>query len=67
MSIWLTCAACLTSPEKMAADIGVSLKELVANDAAIDRIDLKRYMSAEVGLPTLQDIEVVKMAFATAT
>ena len=42
--------------ERMAADLGVSLGELIANDATIDRIDLKRYISDDVGLPTLQDI-----------
>ena len=42
--------------EQMAADLGVAVKELIANDALIDRIELKRYMSDTVGLPTLQDI-----------
>jgi uncharacterized protein len=42
--------------EQMARDLGVSLESLIANDALIDRIELKRYVSATVGLPTLQDI-----------
>jgi uncharacterized protein len=42
--------------ETMAADLGVDVKELVANDALIDRIELERYLSDEVGRPTLQDI-----------
>ena len=41
---------------RMAADLGVELRELIANDALIDRIEPKRYVSEEVGLPTLQDI-----------
>ncbi|HEY0306127.1 MAG TPA: Tex family protein, partial [Longimicrobiales bacterium] len=41
---------------RMAADLGVELPALIANDALIDRIELKRYVSDEVGLPTLQDI-----------
>lgn len=44
--------------ETMAADLGVEVKELVANDAFIDRIELERYLSDEVGRPTLQDIVV---------
>jgi uncharacterized protein len=42
--------------EQMARDLGVSLESLIAHDALIDRIELKRYVSATVGLPTLQDI-----------
>jgi uncharacterized protein len=42
--------------EQMARDLGVSLESLITNDALIDRIELKRYVSADVGLPTLQDI-----------
>ncbi len=41
---------------RMAADLGVAVQELVANDSLIDRIELKRYIADEVGLPTLQDI-----------
>jgi uncharacterized protein len=42
--------------ERMAADLCVRLQDLIANDALIDRIDPKRYVSDDVGLPTLQDI-----------
>jgi uncharacterized protein len=42
--------------ESMARDLGVSLKQLVADPALTNRIDLKRYVSASVGLPTLNDI-----------
>ena len=42
--------------ERMAKDLGVAVKELVANDELINRIELKRYMSDDIGMPTLQDI-----------
>ncbi len=42
--------------EAMAADLGVSLMQLVADPALAARIDLKRYVSESVGLPTLTDI-----------
>ncbi len=42
--------------EQMAADVGCKLEELLNNDAARKKIDLKKYVSADVGLPTLQDI-----------
>jgi protein Tex len=42
--------------ERMAADLGVELKELIRNDAVIDRIELSKYVSDDVGLPTLRDI-----------
>jgi uncharacterized protein len=42
--------------EQMARDLRVSLQELVGNDTLVSRIDLKRYVSGDVGLPTLQDI-----------
>jgi len=42
--------------ESMAADLGVSLAQLVSDPALAGRIDLKRYVTAEVGLPTLNDI-----------
>ena len=40
----------------MAADLGASLAQLAADPALVDRIDLKRYVSESVGLPTLTDI-----------
>jgi protein Tex len=42
--------------ERMAADLGVSVSELIRNDAVIDRIELSKYVSADVGMPTLRDI-----------
>jgi uncharacterized protein len=40
----------------MAADAGSTINDLLTNEAARKKIDLKRYVSTEVGLPTLQDI-----------
>ncbi|HEY6838040.1 MAG TPA: Tex family protein [Geobacteraceae bacterium] len=40
----------------MAADLGVTPAELVADPRLVLRIDLKRYASGDVGLPTLRDI-----------
>lgn len=45
-----------TLVERMAADAGCATDELIANDDARKKIDLKRYVSDDVGLPTLQDI-----------
>jgi uncharacterized protein len=42
--------------ETMASDLGASLVQLVADPALVDRIDLKRYVTENVGLPTLNDI-----------
>ena len=42
--------------EKMAADCSISLAELIGNKEKIAQIDIKRYVSEEVGLPTLNDI-----------
>lgn len=42
--------------QRMASDVGCSLPELLTNDASRRRIDLKKYVSEDVGLPTLQDI-----------
>ena len=47
---------CYALVERMAQDLGVPLSELIANDAVIDRIQLDRYITNEIGLPTLQDI-----------
>ena len=45
-----------TLVEQMAEDLGVSVKDLVGNAALADRIDVKKYVSADVGEPTLKDI-----------
>ena len=42
--------------EKIAADMGCNLKDLVGNLALIAKIDTKKYVSDEVGLMTLNDI-----------
>jgi uncharacterized protein len=42
--------------ERMAADLGVPLAELIADEKRVAAIDLTRYVSDDVGLPTLRDI-----------
>ncbi|WP_299782125.1 Tex family protein [uncultured Formosa sp.] len=42
--------------QKMAKDSGKSISELIGNSAVLKNIDLKKYCSETVGLPTLQDI-----------
>ncbi len=42
--------------EKMATDIGCTIGDLVSDSAKRSRIDLKKYATDEVGLPTLNDI-----------
>lgn len=42
--------------ERMAADAGLSVGELVSNDESIGKIDLARYVTDEIGMPTLNDI-----------
>ena len=42
--------------EAMAADLGVSLAQLASDSGLVARIELKRYLSETVGLPTLRDI-----------
>jgi uncharacterized protein len=42
--------------ERMAADIGIALQELVGDDQRVASIPLERYVSDDVGLPTLADI-----------
>jgi uncharacterized protein len=41
---------------KMAKDEGVSVKELIGNTSTLKKINLKKYISEEVGLLTLEDI-----------
>ncbi len=41
---------------RMAADLGVGLGELVGNPAAAKKIDVRRYITSDVGEPTLKDI-----------
>jgi protein Tex len=40
----------------MAAELGCSVTDLMANEGLRNRIDVKRYLSEKVGLPTLKDI-----------
>jgi len=42
--------------EKMAADIGCTVPDLMQKAELRQKIDLKKYVSTDVGLPTLQDI-----------
>jgi uncharacterized protein len=42
--------------EKMAADLGCTVTDLMQRAELRQKLDLKKYVSAEVGLPTLQDI-----------
>ncbi len=42
--------------ERMAADLGVSVAQLVADEQRVASIDPGRYVSDDVGLPTLKDI-----------
>ena len=41
---------------RMAKDLGVTLPQLVGNDAVLSTLDPTPYVSADVGLPTLHDI-----------
>jgi uncharacterized protein len=42
--------------EQMSADLGCSVPELLGKEDLRKRLDLTKYVSAEVGLPTLKDI-----------
>jgi len=42
--------------ERMAGDVGCSISDLLTDAQKRNRIDLKKYVSEEVGLPTLTDI-----------
>ncbi len=41
---------------KMAKEVGVPISDLIGNKEAITKINLQRYITDEVGLPTLTDI-----------
>jgi len=43
--------------KRMAKDLNLTLTELVGNTEALNKIVLQNYIEAEVGLPTLQDIQ----------
>ena len=42
--------------EKIASDLGVPLSELIGKEQLTAKIDLNKYVSKEVGIPTLTDI-----------
>ncbi len=42
--------------ERMAADLGVEVAALVGNEALVSQLQLTRYVSDDVGMPTLVDI-----------
>ena len=42
--------------EKMANDLGVNISELIENQELRKGIDLKKYVTDQIGLPTLSDI-----------
>ncbi len=42
--------------EKMASDLGVKVKDLIEKEELRTQIDLKKYVTEKVGLPTLTDI-----------
>jgi uncharacterized protein len=42
--------------DRMAGDLGVDVRELMSSDALRARIDIERYVTARIGLPTLRDI-----------
>ncbi|MDX1783492.1 MAG: S1 RNA-binding domain-containing protein, partial [Aequorivita vladivostokensis] len=41
---------------KMAKDEGVKIPELIGNKALLQKINLEKYISEKIGLPTLKDI-----------
>jgi len=43
--------------ERMSKDLGLSLSEIVGKKEIADSIDIERYVTEEVGLPTLNDIK----------
>ena len=43
--------------EKMAKDLKVDLKDLIQNKELINQLDLTKYITEKVGLPTLEDIK----------
>ncbi len=42
--------------ERMATDLGVALPDLIGNQELVDKIDFSKYVSDDVGEPTLRDI-----------
>jgi len=42
--------------ERMASDAGVTVDKLIGNEEVIAKIDMNKYVSADVGIPTITDI-----------
>lgn len=42
--------------EKMASDINCSVKDLITDNTKREKIDIKKYVNKDVGIPTLNDI-----------
>ncbi|MDB4874974.1 MAG: Tex-like protein [Gemmatimonadetes bacterium] len=42
--------------ERMAGDLAVPLSELIGNETRLEQVQLTKYVSEDVGLPTLRDI-----------
>jgi uncharacterized protein len=42
--------------EKMAADLGIELKSLIANETLLNKIDPKKYVSEQLGELTIKDV-----------
>jgi uncharacterized protein len=42
--------------KKMASDLGVGVEELIKDEEKIARIEIKKYVTEDTGLPTLEDI-----------
>ncbi len=42
--------------EKMAKDLGIQVNELIHNPQLKSKVDLKKYVSTTIGLPTLNDV-----------
>ena len=42
--------------EKMATDLGVSVKDLIKNESLLSKLDINKYISERAGVATLQDI-----------
>ncbi|MCF8274558.1 MAG: RNA-binding transcriptional accessory protein [Flavobacteriaceae bacterium] len=42
--------------ENMAKDLGKTVQDLIGNSTLLQKIDLKKYCTTSVGMPTLQDI-----------
>lgn len=43
--------------QRMAKDMGVSVKDLVGNSSLVKKIPLEKYSGDEIGMPTLKDIQ----------